>query len=403
MKIAYLFTTFPKLSETFLQREIRAIRRYCPSVSLEIYSLWGGKSHWEGLSIKKFPKRRLFSLLWHLPYWMLKRPHVLGQILHARPGVHWIGETLLALSFALVHARSFKKNPPDIFHAPWASGPATAALLFKELLGIPFVMGAHAFDVFRYGGDPLLSSKLREASLVHTSTEATKKELLKRGVDKVIVIRRSLDRITPLPPLRQKRTPLHLLSIGRLVPKKGYLRQLALYHALKMEKISFIAHIGGEGPLAPLLKKQIKALALEREVTLLGALDYEEVKREYTWADLFLFTGCIAPNGDRDGLPNVIAEAMAAGVVVLTTPVGGTTEAVRQEETGFVLKSEEPKNWVQTVARLQTDHTLMEALRQRAHKWVEENFSGRRNAVTLIEQCSIGTLQNRKNKIFHRD
>ena len=72
IKVIYLFTTFPKLSETFLQREIRSLRRL--PIELRLFSLWGGEKGFEGMVVHRFPKVRLLTLLWLLPYWLCRKP-----------------------------------------------------------------------------------------------------------------------------------------------------------------------------------------------------------------------------------------------------------------------------------------------------------------------------------------
>src|SRR5690606_2191887 len=99
--------------------------------------------------------------------------------------------------------------------------------------------------------------------------------------------------------------------------------------------------IVGGGPLGGKLRALRSSLGLEDFVHFTGAQPYEKVVEFYRWADVFCFTGRIAACNDRDGLPNVIAEAMAYGVPVLAAPVSGTVEAIRDGETGFLLNPEE--------------------------------------------------------------
>jgi colanic acid/amylovoran biosynthesis glycosyltransferase len=91
----------------------------------------------------------------------------------------------------------------------------------------------------------------------------------------------------------------------------------------------------------------------------------------------------VAPSGDRDGLPNVIPEAMAAGVLVVTSPVSATTEAVQHERTGLVAEVGLPDAWVGALRRLAEDDKLAESLRVAARRWVEENYDAHRNTAQL--------------------
>ncbi|MFM9030796.1 MAG: glycosyltransferase, partial [Opitutaceae bacterium] len=102
------------------------------------------------------------------------------------------------------------------------------------------------------------------------------------------------------------------------------------------------------------------------------------------WADVLLHTGVIAPSGDRDGLPNVIPEAMSAGVLVVTSPAAATTEAITQGITGLVIPVENTPDWVSAIKRLSADDPFAERLRGAARRWVEENFDAHRNAARLL-------------------
>jgi glycosyltransferase involved in cell wall biosynthesis len=99
-----------------------------------------------------------------------------------------------------------------------------------------------------------------------------------------------------------------------------------------------------------------------------------------------LHTGIIAPSGDRDGLPNVIPEAMAAGVRVVTSPVSATTEAIHHELTGLVAAVDAPLVWVQALRQLSEDDEFAERLRVAARQWVEEHYDAHKNTAKLM-QC----------------
>ncbi len=390
LKIAYLCTTFPVHSETFLQREVRAMRQL--PVDFEVFSLWAGHKEWEGIPIRRFRKLRLLELFWALPYWAWVNPRALCEALEAlwsrpMPSPLNLAENFLGFGFALVFGRELRRKHYDICHAVWATAPGSAAWLLRKLLGVPYTMGAHAFDVFSCGGDWLLPEKLRDARLIHTTTEVTRRRLLSMGArpDKVALIRRGLDTLPECRARPQLHTPLRLLSVGRLVPKKGYFRQLEIYRALNDAGVAFEARIVGKGPLMRQLQARIHDLGLEDRVTLLGARRYSEIVELYNWADTFLFTGMVAPDGDRDGLPNVIPEAMAAGVPVITAPVSGTTEAIHHGETGLVVRLDDLAGWVKAIVRVRDDHALREGLRVQARAWVQREFNAHRNAARLAE------------------
>lgn len=389
--IAYLFTTFPQSTETFLQREIIAMRGL--GVNLQLYSLWGGGGTFRGLPVASFNKWRLLTLLWLIPYEAWRRPDVLRQLLHGlvtRRPPSWLNfwENMLGAGFACLFARKFRSNPPALVHAAWGGGPATAAWLLWRMDGHRFSAAAHAYDIFEHGGDWWLKQKLDHAAFIHTSTDMGRRALIDRGLsaDKVFCIRRGLDRLPEFKALRRERSELQLVCVARLVEKKGLDHQLRIYAALRAAGIPFSARIIGEGPLRAELEKLAGHLGVAGHITFTGHLPQHEVWNQLAWADVLLHTGVIAASGDRDGLPNVIPEAMSIGVLVLTSPAAATTEAITQGVTGLIAPVEMPEDWVNSLQRLTHDDGFAEKLRLAARRWVEENFDAHKNAARVLAQ-----------------
>jgi colanic acid/amylovoran biosynthesis glycosyltransferase len=392
VKVSYLITTFPKLTELFLQREIRALRLL--PVELSLYSLWGGGSQFDGLRIHRFPKARAATLLWWLPYWLVRKPAVflgLFKSLARRPMPSWtnFGETLIGIAFAVSHARRMSEmgRRPDVIHAAWATMPATAARLLHQLTGIPFTMSAHAYDVFKNGGDWLLPEKVRDAAHIATSTQSARVELIRRGADSedVSVVLGGLFPFPRLEVARSHRHPLRILSVGRLVEKKGQAEQLSIYAEMQRRGIAFEARMIGDGPLAKTLRLRIADLDLTQSVTLTGSLSFDRVLEEFAWADVLVFTGRVAADGDRDGLPNVILEAMATGTPVVTNTVAGIPELVEDGRNGVLLSDLEPDKWIRALLQLRDDDVFYGRLRREGREVIEKHFDARFNTRELLE------------------
>lgn len=387
--IVYLFTTFPKTTEMFLQREIAALRQR--GVRLKIYSMWGGGGSFRGVPVETFNKWKLLTLFWLIPYESWRRPEVLRQLLKGlatRRPPSWLNfwENMLGAGFACYHARYFRRNRPRLVHAAWSGAPATAAWLLWRIDGHIFTAGAHAYDVFEHGGDWWLTDKLEHAKLVHTSTELARTALVSRGLpaDKVVCIRSGLERLPALKAVRASRTPLRILCVARLIEKKGLDRQIRIYAALRAAGIAFTARIVGDGPLRQSLERLAGTLGVGEHVTFTGQVPPHEVWEHLSWADVLLHTGVVAASGDQDGLPNVIGEAMAAGVPVITSPTAATTEAVADGVSGLVLAVYNADAWVSALKRLSYDDAFVETLRRNARTWVEEHFDVRVNTERLL-------------------
>jgi glycosyltransferase involved in cell wall biosynthesis len=388
LRLVYLYTTFPSLSETFLQREMRVMLRL--PIELQLFSLWGGSRRFEGKTIRRFRLPELFLLLYWLPYWCFHRKKSMGDMLlslfrHPPRYFKNFLETFVGLSFALIHAKRISQQKPHLMHAVWATMPATAAWAIHQLTGIPFSMGGHAYDIFQKGGDCLLDLKIKDALFIHSSTAFARTHLISKGAlpDKVQLIRRGLFSFPPQNPIRHPLHELHLLSIGRLVEKKGYLDQLLIYRDLRKRGIAFRARIIGDGPLMKVMKSLIEDYGLQDRVQLVGKIPHEDVQEHYEWADLFLFTGVIASNGDRNGLANVIPEALSRGIPVITTPDAGILENFKDKEELLILPLHPITEWVDAIKTLIADKNLRQSLAQKGRLWTETHFNARQNSAKL--------------------
>ena len=357
---------------------------------LRLHSLWGGGGTFRGMPVAPFNKWRLLTLFWLIPAESWRRPEVLRELLRGlatRRAPSWLNfwENMLGAGFAGVHLRVFRRNPPALIHAAWGGAPATAAWLLWRAGGHRFSAAAHAYDIYEHGGDWWLRDKLEHAAFIHTSTEMARQALIERGLpgEKIFCIRRGLDRLPVVKPLRASRVPLHLIGVARLVEKKGLDHQLRIYAALRAAGVAFEARIVGEGPLRPALEKLAGHLGIGAQVSFAGHLPQHEVWSQLGWADVLLHSGVIAPSGDRDGLPNVIPEAMSVGVLVVSSAAAATTEAITDGVTGVIAAVDAPDDWIAALRRLSTDDAWAENLRRAARQWVEENYDAHKNAARL--------------------
>jgi colanic acid/amylovoran biosynthesis glycosyltransferase len=395
--IALLFTTFPKTSETFLQRDVAALQ--ARGLRLKLYSLWGGGGEFNGLPVRTFNKWRLIEVfLVIIPWQCVRRPRLVRDLFEGvitRRAPSWLNfwENMLGAGFAGSFEREMRRDPPALVHGAWGGAPATAGWILWRMHGWRYSCGAHAYDIYEHGGDWWLVEKLQHARFIHTSTEMGRRELIDRGLspEKIRLIRRGLDRFPTFKALRTQRSPLRLICIARLVEKKGLDHQLRIYAALKKAGLPFEARIVGEGPLRTALEDLAANLSLAGDVKFIGQVAPADVWTQLAWADVLLHTGVVAPSGDRDGLPNVIPEAMAAGVLVVTSPVSATTEAVSQERTGLVADVDLPLAWVVALRRLASDDALAGRLRAGARQWVEKNYDAHCNTAMLVECFAAAT------------
>lgn len=388
-RVAFFYATFPRPTETFVRRELRALDDI--GFKPDIYSIWKGDIQWEGRSINRFKISRLLILFFWIPYWAWKKPRVFKRILvelwcKPCPNFQNWNETFLALGFALVEARKIEHKKYDLIHGVWATMPATSVFALNQLIDVPYSMGAHAYDVFRKGGDWLLPLKLQNASFIRTSSSSTAQRIHCFGVEKekVRLIRRGLSHWAErkcFELVDNKR--LELLSVGRLVEKKGYFCQLDIVNRLDELGIPFRLRIVGDGPLKKELLAEASRLGLIGKVEFLGSQKQDFIRNLYLTSDVFLFTGIISKNGDRDGIPNVIPEAMSSGCLVIASCFAGASEAFEDGDSGYTLNPYNPHEWSSILSKFWFAPNDFKSVRESAMTHCKQVFDVKRTASSI--------------------
>ena len=392
--VAYIFERYPVLSQAFLRREVAGVR--AQGLHVEIHSMFpptaADRIHTlPGVPVDYFRWWEAAKLIVALPR-ELRRDRTLlrdGWRLYRRyrpTNSENFWTSVWAAVFAVCRAHDLRRHKPDVIHGVWATGPATAAAILGRLCGVPFSFGGHAYDIYRHGGDAFLKPKLRAAGFVHTTTEAGLAYLRERAggaAVNILLARRGLDRLPPKPERDTAARPIRLLSVGRLVAKKGHDHQLAACALLKSWGVPFVAKIVGDGPLRDKLQRRIDRDGLGGLVILCGALLPEQVGEQYHWADILWHTGVVDAEGDRDGLPNVIPEAFAHCLPVISSRTAGPMEAVAHETCGLIVDVSNASELAGAVKRLAEDPMLRQRFGENGRRWVEENFLISQNAEIL--------------------
>jgi glycosyltransferase involved in cell wall biosynthesis len=395
--VAYIFERYPVLTQTFLRRELAGLSQ--AGLRVEVYSMVGPGNNFSAkeepncIPVRHFRGWHATKLLVAVPRELRRDPKLLRdgwRLWREHRFKDWenFWATVWAIVFALCSAPQFRQRKPDILHGVRATGPATAATVLSRLCGIPFSFGAHAYDIYRHGGDAFLKPKLHAARFVHTTTATAEKHLREcaEGVAiNIVLARRGIERLPEKLNRVQSERPIAMLSVGRLVAKKGHFHQIAACALLKSRGVPFIARIIGDGPLRDHLQSAIERAGLQNCVTLRGAVSPEEIADEYAWADIFWHTGIVDSEGDRDGLPNVIPEAMAYGLPVIASNLPGNTEAVENGINGMVVDAANAESLAKVVKSLAEDTELRKKFGENGRRWVEQNFLISRNAEILAE------------------
>jgi glycosyltransferase involved in cell wall biosynthesis len=397
LRVGYVVKRYPRYSETFIVREILA--HEAAGTEIEIFSMRPpDDGHFQDLIARVrgrvnylympaeglVPEPLAGATLTAAHFW--KALHEAGQVL---PEV-WTccadlsGEEARYIYQAVQLAREVRRKNLHHVHAPFASEAATVARLASRLAGVPYSFTARAKDIFHKSvRDDDLRCKLADAAGVITISDyhldylrstygplAAHVQRIYNGLD--------LDEFSYCPPVDR---PPVILAVGRLVEKKGFDDLIDACALLFERGCLFRCRIIGAGALRPALQAQIERLGLQGRVELTGPVPQGEVIKEMHNAALLAVPCIIGADGDRDGLPNVIQEALAVGTPVISTDVTGIPEVVRDGETGLQVPQHDPAALAAAMERLLGDAALRVRLAAAARRLMEAEFNIHHNAA----------------------
>jgi glycosyltransferase involved in cell wall biosynthesis len=279
-------------------------------------------------------------------------------------------------------------KPVCHLHAHFAHDPALIALLAHRLTGISYSFTAHARDLFQLAA-PALVERANQARAVVTcctpNLEYLNQVLPQELHPKVRMIHHGVDLGSFRPgPAEEPRpdAPL-ILSVGRLIEKKGFANLLNVYLRLKRAGLPFRGEIYGEGPLRDELAAFIKKAGLEGQVILAGARKQQELVPLYQKATIFVLTPLVTEDGDRDGIPNSLVEAMACGLPVVSTCVAGIPELVIHDFNGLLFEPHDVEGIASGLSALLCDDNRRRRLGMAAYQTVAECFDLRAGACQM--------------------
>lgn len=388
-RLALLLKGYPRISETFIINEIRVLEQM--GFRLAIISMRPPRELIRHACVDEIKApvfylpehffRNLHLFLFHALCFALRRPRefatAFAYMLTRIPGSSSKVACVKHLFQAAILAQTFLRDQPIIHvHAHFAHSPTSVAQYVSMLTDLPFSFTAHAKDIYTQLPDRL-RDKLERAAFVVTCTQHNKAALetiaptvqvhcVYHGIE--------LSRFSPPARPASAEPPYTILTVARFVEKKGLPTVLAALAMLKAQGLAFRYVLVGDGPQKAALLREIARLELEDVVDLPGTLTHEEVIGLYRQAHCFVLGCKIAKDGDRDGIPNVIAEAMAMGVPVAATRVSAIPELALHEQTALLCASGDAAGLAEAIRRLLTDDTLRERLIPAARQRVQTVF-----------------------------
>ncbi len=397
IKVGYVLKSFPVLSQTFVNNEMLTLHKL--GVPFEIFSFFEPPA-------SDVHHETILPLLDRVIYWRRQR--------ESKANVAWANLALLIRgglcayreAFQMAESAEFMKGMRAFsrlaywahvlrrrgvthLHAHFASEGAIAARIFSRLTRLPYSVTVHANDLFVHPKalDPLLA----EAAFVVTVSQYNKDYILQQSptvpASRVHVLHPwvDLEHFAPVSP--QSDGQLRIFSVGRLVEKKGHIYLVEACHLLQKRGVDFICRIVGEGPLRGELENLILERGLQERVQLLGPQPHQAVRQLLGKSTVFVLPCVIAADGDRDGMPVALTEAMACGLPVVSTTIVGIPELV-QEGTGLLVPPRDAP-------------ALAKALHQVAEMEVEERDAmGRRGRAVVAAEFDLNRGTEQLVKLF---
>jgi glycosyltransferase involved in cell wall biosynthesis len=426
-RVAYVLKGYPRLSEVFITSEIYRLERL--GVPLRLYVLKAADEEvqhdvvrrlrvrpdylqqttslsatrllpWLGANLGGF-RAALLRTVRHHPVGLVRAAgQALAQAVRARRGFLatprkiYFKEFLLAVDLA---DRLDASGDVLRLHAHFAHGTTTVTWLASTITGLPFSFTGHAKDIWTEEHNPagLLRRKMDAASFVVTCTEANRTHLTSLGSSTPVhVVYHGLN--ADFEPLlaagmrRVKPEGVRLLAVGRLVRKKGLDTFVDACAVLRDRGVDLEAVIVGEsGDHEQQVRARVGATGLGGRVSFLGPLTQTGLFAQYQQASVFALPCRVLEDGDRDGIPNVLMEAMACGVPVVTTGVSGITELVRDGVNGLIVEPDRPTDLADSLHRLIKDPELARHLAERGRSTVSERFDAGTAAARMASLLTV--------------
>lgn len=393
LKVAYLLSMFPCWSETFILRELVALQRR--GVDVTILSL---KPCSESLvhpeaSLLLHQGRVVYASqpggLARFSWLLLTQPmRVLNLMDQFRRSFRGSWRSLAKSFSSMVLACDFipilQAQGRTHIHAPWATYPSTAAWFCSRMAGFSFSFTSHAHDLFLE--DHGLALKFREAHFAQTISEYNRSLIRRRYLptvsDTLHVIHCGLDPGDYSAP-HEPSCPALLLSVGRMVEMKGFVDLIEACAQIRDKGIAFQCRIVGDGPLKRALEERIDRRGLSSLVQLCEPLSQSAIRELLLKATCFVLPCVTASDGDQDGIPTVLMEAMAARVPVISCATSGVPELVQHGVTGLLATPRDPASLAQQIERLLVDPALRQRLAAAGRVKVENDFEIGKNVARL--------------------
>lgn len=403
--IAYLAGTLPRRSETFVYREIRALRQRgwdvfaaslhaptkedreaCPDISADLHIVYGPRMVWSALREAIGHPLKAMSVI----YGALSDACCPGEKTGASGRFKLLAQSIAALALA----SALRPRGIRHLHCHFAHAPTTVGMYVAQQLGVTFSFTGHANDLFQRRS--LLLKKLERAAFVCCISQWHRdlyRQVRARPDDVYRVIRCGVDVDSWTPSRNSSSTPpLRVLTVCRLVEKKGVDTLLkALSELRRKDNVAWRLTVAGDGPQRDALHGLAKELGLEASINWLGAVGNEQVPGLLKHSDLFALPCRTSSAGDRDGIPVVLMEAMSCGVAVVSGDLPAIRELIQDRHGGRLVDGTDASALASVLAELAADPDQRARIALNGRRRVEEEFSLATN-IDRLESALVATI-----------
>jgi colanic acid/amylovoran biosynthesis glycosyltransferase len=332
-----------------------------------------------------YPKLLSVATLLAQLYWLYKKPKVYGRVWWRTvrgnlKSPKFLSRSLVVLPLAALYAREMVELEIKHIHAHWATHPALAAYIIKQLTGISYSFTAHSGDIFFE--QSMLEEKIRQASFVVTISEYSRNFLCnlydELATQKIHVIHCGIDpEVFQTWPSKQLDEQFTIICVARLDREKGHRYLVEACAQLKAQGMNFRCLFVGEGETRAELEAQIQQLNLTDQITLLGLQPRHRVLELLAQADVKVLPSI------SEGIPVSLMEALALGLPAVATAISGVPELIEDGQTGLLVPVRDVEALATAISKLYRTRKLGQQLGARGRVKVIEEFNLRISAANL--------------------
>lgn len=409
LRIAYITSRFPKISETFVLYEIIELKKL--GFDIDIFPLVHEHEEIKHLEVESLRERthyyRLFSkeVVMAQVYWLTSQPMrylsaiysaVTGNLRSPKFVLRGIAAGLLGAAFA----RKMRTGGVRHVHAHWATHPTLAAYVINRLTGIPYSFTAHAHDI--YVDQTMLREKINQAAFVIAISQYNRRFLVdlfgQTADEKVQVIHCGIDPERFRPGVgRVESDELKIICVASLEEKKGHVYLLQACRLLRDRGVKLNCVLVGDGDLRADLQALVRRLDLGETVRVLGRQSSQRVSELLRESDVMVLPSIVTDSGRKEGIPVALMEALASEMPVVATDISGVSELIEDGVTGLLVKEKDAAAIADALEQLARSREFGAQLGRQGRDKVLREFNLGLNSKLLAEriiQNSFATSQD---------